>query len=195
MKRALITSFLLLALALVGCADEPDVAADADEDIAVDVVNDFDTLDLSGDSYLDADEVAEWVDDSGTFETWDADADSELDADEIAGNAFELWDADGNGVVSNEEWKEGTEFWFPEQSNVTVFSDWDGDADSELDADEFSEAWDISYLGEAWTTQPFGKEAFKESYFSLYDADGDEKVSDEEWLQGAAAFGIADDIQ
>lgn len=84
------------------------------------------------------------MDESGTFEAWDADADSELDSDEITGNAFELWDADGNGTMSNEEWEDGTELWYPQPATVTAFSDWDGDGDSEIDADEFREAWDIS---------------------------------------------------
>ncbi len=197
MKNALITATLSLAVVLAGCADEPDLADSGVEPVGADdaaVESEFNTLDTSGDSYLDTDEVAEWVDDSGTFEEWDADADSELDADELAGNAFQLWDSDDNGTVSEEEWKTGTDLWYPQSSNVTVFSDWDGDGDSELDEDEFTERWDASLMGEQWTTIPMGKDQFKANYFSLYDADDDGKVTEEEWRDGAASFGAADDV-
>ncbi len=197
MKNALITATLSLAVVLAGCADEPDLADSGVEPVGADdaaVGSDFNTLDTSGDSYLDTDEVAEWVDDSGTFEEWDADADSELDADELAGNAFQLWDSDDNGTVSEEEWKTGTDLWYTQSSNVAVFSDWDGDGDSELDEDEFTERWDASLMGEQWTTIPMGKDQFKANYFSLYDADDDGKVTEEEWRDGAASFGAADDV-
>lgn len=191
MRKCLLAAAVTLAAVLPACADEPDAAGGAVEPAGQDAVvsYEFDTLDRSGDSYLDVDEVAEWVDGSGTFEDADADADSELDADEIAGNAFELWDGDDNGTISEEEWKTAADLWYPQQSDVTVFSDWDGDGDSELDADEFTERWDVSAMGESWQVVPLGKEQFKESYFALYDADEDGKVSEFEWRDGAMIYG------
>lgn len=152
-------------------------------------VGDFDTLDANGDSYLDNDEIAERADATGVLEAWDADADSELDRDEIAGNAFELWDRDGNERISEEEWEIATELWYPQDPDFAVFGDVDGDGDSEVDADEFAEGFDISALGEEWTSTPLDVNAFKEAYFSLYDTDEDGRVSAEEWDYGAAAFG------
>ncbi len=183
---------------LVGTAGLTACGDDEDDDVAVDdptttvevEVEDFPTLDANGDSYLDVDEVAEHVDDVGTFEEWDVDRDSELDSDDISGNAFELWDAHDNGTVSEEEWKDGTELWYPANNDRGPFADWDGDGDSELDADEVAEAFDISALGERWDdVGSLGKETFKKFYFDMYDTNDDGKVSEAEWTNGAALQG------
>lgn len=152
-------------------------------------VSDFDTLDANGDSYLDADEIAESADAASFFDAWDADADSELDRDEIAGNAFRLWDRDGSEAVTEEEWKTGTDLWYPTKSKVTVFADIDNDGDSELDADEFAERFDLSALGESWQEQTYTRDTFRSAYFELYDRDDDGKVTEDEWTYGASAFG------
>ncbi|MDP8909610.1 MAG: hypothetical protein M3N47_10960 [Chloroflexota bacterium] len=157
---------------------------------AVASVGDFDTLDANGDSYLDNDEIRESADVSGTFDAWNADADSELDPDQIAGNAFRLWDRDGNQRLSKEEWETGTELWYPDDAEVIVFDDVDADGDSELDADEFSERFDVSVLGEAWTSGTLDENEFKSAYFGLYDTNDDGKVSKAEWAYGPAAFGL-----
>lgn len=177
-------------LAFGACSDGNDDAAPPD-DVAVGAASEFSTLDASGDSYLDVDEVAEWVDDEGIFTAWDEDVDSELDRDDIAFNAFDLWDADKNGKVDAEEWKKGTDLWYPENATLAVFGDWDGDGDSELDRDEFTESFDLSPLGEGWQVETFDETTFKTAYFQLYDSDGDGKVSEAEWTAGSAAFGIA----
>ncbi len=152
-------------------------------------VSDFDTLDANGDSYLDADEIAESADAASFFDAADADADSELDRDEIAGNAFRLWDRDGSEAVTEEEWKTGTDLWYPTKSKVTVFADIDNDGDSELDADEFAERFDLSALGESWQEQTYTRDTFRSAYFELYDRDDDGKVTEDEWTYGASAFG------
>ena len=157
---------------------------------AVASAGDFDTLDANGDSYLDNDEIRESADVSGTFDAWNADADSELDPDQIAGNAFRLWDRDDNQKLSKEEWETGSELWYPDDAEVIVFDDVDGDGDSELDADEFSERFDVSGLGEAWTSGALDENEFKSAYFGLYDTNDDGKVSKAEWAYGPAAFGL-----
>lgn len=189
MRKILAATASALVLLLGGCADDS-VPAAADPDVdTVDTANDFDTLDANGGSYLDVDEVAEWADDTGVYEEWDEDADSELDRDEISTNAFELWDGDADGSISEEEWETATELWYPDDAAVTVFSDVDGDGDSELDADEFSEGFDYSALGESWTDDPLDEETFSEGYFELYGTDDDGRVSDTEWTNGSALFG------
>ncbi len=150
---------------------------------------DFDTLDANGDSYLDTDEIAESADVRGVFDAWDADADSELDRDDIAGNAFRLWDRDGDGNVSEQEWRTGTDLWYPDGADLVVFDDVDGDGDSELDRDEFSERFDVSALGEAWEPARLDQRTFERAYFGLYDTDDDGRISKDEWRYGAHAFG------
>ncbi|MDQ4132731.1 MAG: hypothetical protein M3179_05865 [Actinomycetota bacterium] len=182
---------LAAMLTLTGCGDDADDEATGDSagTTAPSAAADFGTLDANGDSYLDVDEIAEWADDGGIYEQWNADADSELDRDEIAGNAFNLWDADGNGTISEAEWVKGTDLWYPEGPNPVIFGDWDGDRDSELDADEFKERFDSSQLGESWRVEPLDEQTFQRAYFELYDSDDDGKVSESEWTAGSAAFG------
>ena len=188
MRRTLVICLALAGLALGACGGDDDTSATLPATTGVD---EFSTLDASGDSYLDADEIAEWVDDNGAFRSWDEDADSELDRDEIAGNAFSLWDSNNNGKISQQEWQRGTDLWYPGQAEVRVFSDWDGDGDSELDGDEFREEFDYSALGESWTTEPLNRETFKNAYFELYDLDDDGRVSRAEWTDGSRSFGTA----
>lgn len=191
MKMRVASLIVVAALGVTGCGDdEPDVVSAPD---TIERTSAFDTLDSNGDSYLDADEIAETRDGDVWFDSWDADADSELDPDEIAGNAFELWDADGNGTVSETEWQDATELWYPEDATVTVFSDWDGDGDSELDTDEFTERFDASLLGESWSTGTIDESTFENAYFELYDADDDGKVSDVEWRTGSAIWGTPEE--
>lgn len=191
MRKSIATVALAVSLALSGCGDDADDVTVAPTTAPPAERNEFSTLDRNGDSYLDADEVAEWRDRDGVFTRWDADADSELDRDEIAGNAFSLWDADNNNKISQEEWRQGTDLWYPQGVDVRVYSDWDRDGDSELDTDEFKERFDFSALGESWTAPSLDKESFKNAYFELYDTDDDGRVSVSEWTQGSRTFGIA----
>ncbi len=184
MKALALAALLTLAVGACGDGDSDSENVTADD-------ADFPTLDASGDSYLDADEVAEWVDNSGTFDRWDADSDSELDRDEIAGNAFNLWDTNDDKKLSQKEWESGTDLWYPDNVQHVSYGDWDGDGDSEVDADEFSEKFDFSQLGEAWHVDSFNEETFKKAYFELYDFDDDGRVSEDEWTRGTSAFGIA----
>lgn len=196
LKSALLALGFAAALLLGACGDDEDPtvsAPDPTTSTTDEGIDEFATLDGNGDSFLDGDEVAEWVDDVGTFDEWDIDRDSELDYDEIANNAFENWDADGNGTLSQTEWKNGVDFWYPAAQDPTVFNDWDNDGDSELDADEFAESFDVSVAGESWNIDTFNEETFKTAYFDLYDADGDGKVSESEFDSGSSLFGTPRD--
>ncbi|MDP8932112.1 MAG: hypothetical protein M3O70_26970 [Actinomycetota bacterium] len=192
MWKPMATVALSVSLALSGCGDDSDDTTVAPTTPPQGEGNVFSTLDRNGDSYLDVDEVAEWEDREGIFTRWDADADSELDRDEVAGNAFSLWDADDSGKISQAEWRQGTNLWYPQDVELRVYSDWDRDGDSELDTDEFKERFDFSALGESWSAESLDKESFKKAYFELYDTDDDGRVSVAEWTQGSRTFGIAE---
>lgn len=189
MRKLITIAGVSVALVLVGCGDDVEEPAAAPVTTATVDTGRFSALDANGDSYLDVDEVAEWKDREGVFTRWDADKDSELDRDEIAGNAFSLWDADRNGKISETEWKQGTDLWYPTRVNPGVYGDWDGDGDSELDLDEFKERFDFSALGESWGARSIDKQTFKNAYFELYDTNDDGKVSTSEWTQGSRVFG------
>ena len=191
-----------LSLSLLACGDDDDDVA-VDDDVTADDADsptspdgdpwNFGTLDANGDSLLDRDEIAEWVDRDGVFEEWDEDADSELDADEIAGNAFERWDANGDATISEGEWETAARRWYPEGAHVEVFADYDGDGDSELDLDEFAERFDISVLGESWDASSIDEDTFASSYFDLYDANSDGTVDEDEFEAGAATWGTPEE--
>jgi Ca2+-binding EF-hand superfamily protein len=191
MHRTFASTLIVLALAVSGCGDGDDEQAGGEGLAGTTAVDAFSTLDGNGDSYLDADEIAEWVDDEGVFTQWDEDADSEIDEDEISGNAFELWDGDANGTISESEWTSATERWYPEARRPRVFRDWDNDRDSELDRDEVAEHLDLSPLGESWTAAPFAKEEFGRAYFEIYDIDDDGRLTRSEFVQGTSTFGVA----
>ncbi len=98
---------------------------------------------------------------------------------------------DDNGKVSEKEWEDSTELWYPTNADFGVFGDWDNDGDSELDADEVSESFDTSLLGESWSAETLDRETFKTAYFELYDSDNDGKVTRSEWTDGSRVFGNA----
>ena len=188
MKRTLAVAAITAAVLLTGCSDDPKSAAVDRVDDGVASPTAFATLDIDGDSYLDADEIPEGAD-RGVFGTWDADADSEVDRDEITGNAFLLWDSDGNGTINATEWEQGTERWYPRTTTIVPLQDADGDGDSELDADEFAEQFDYTRLGEAWMADRLDQDTFKNAYFELYDSDDDGKVSELEFKTGLPLLG------
>ncbi len=194
MRKLVALALTLSVLFLGACSDDPDEDVIGSGDTAIgEETDDFDTLDANGDSYLDNDEIAEWADDVGTFNEWDVDSDSELDSDEIIGNTFEVWDENGNGKIGQDEWEASAERWYPNDVDLIVYDDVDLDGDSEIDADEFAEGFDLSLLGETWTVDTFDQETFKTAYFELYDADNDGKVTEAEWSSGSAVFGTPTD--
>ncbi len=147
----------------------------------------FETLDLDGDSYLDADELAAWVDDEGVFTRWDIDADSELDADEINESVYMIWDADEDTVIVESEWETGVDHVYPGALDPGAFQDWDLDGDSELDADEVAEGLDATSWNEYWyeADAVIGFDEFMDMYFALWDRDGDGRIDAVEYETGA----------
>jgi len=147
----------------------------------------FATLDLDGDSYLDADELAEWVDDEGVFTRWDIDADSELDADDIDESVYTIWDADEDTVIVESEWETGVDYLYPDALDPGTFQDWDLDGDSELDADEVAEGLDATNWNEYWyeADAVIGFDEFMDMYFALWDRDGDGRIDSVEYESGA----------
>lgn len=192
MRRTLTALALAGTLGLTACgSDEPTEPQALDQDTTT-AAGEFDTLDADGDSYLDEDEIAEYAN-KAAFEPWDADADSEIDRDEIVGNAFWLFDADGDGAVTQAEWEDGATRWLPSGTVIVPVADHDADGDSELDEDEFTEAYDADALGEDWVDVPLDEQEFADRYFELYDADDDGKVTEQEFEAGLDYFSVPAD--
>lgn len=149
----------------------------------------FETLDANDDSYLDADELAEWVDDEGIFTRWDVDGDSELDADNINESIYAIWDLDDDEVVSEAEWRTGTTYLYPDDIDPGAFGEWDLDGDSELDADEVVEGLDVTNWNEEWYTDAdpvVGYDDFLDRFYTLWDLDDDGLLDTLEYHGGAA---------
>ncbi len=197
MRKVIAVGLAAAMLFLGACDEEPEPEDEITGDNAVsedvDPARGFGTFDANGDSYLDSDELAEWADDEGTFNDWDADTDSELDPDEITANAFEIWDTDANDSITEEEWENSAQLWYPNETDVIVFNDVDEDGDSEVDVDEFAERFDYSVIGETWTRDTFDEDTFENAYFELFDMDNDGRVSETEWNDGVAMLGTAAD--
>lgn len=149
----------------------------------------FVQLDTDASEYLTPDELSLWFDTEGILERWDIDRDSIVSKEEVLSHSFGLWDRDGNGVIDETEWKRATEAWYPADAEPIVFADWDDDGDSELDADEFNEAFDLSVLGEIWIGD-LDRDVFKNAYFELYDLNDDGQVSEIEWNAALEFHGV-----
>lgn len=188
MKRIALSICAGLFLALASCGDdEPAVvdapAAQSEED------DEFEVLDANDDEFLDVDEIPE-NEGREVFLAWDTDRNAVLDRDEIHGTAFKLWDINRDGRISEAEWTQNADVWYS-RPVVEAFADWDNDGDSELDADEFSERFDLSAVGDRWAGETLEEAAFKDAYFELYDANNDGRVSRLEWQTGKAIWGTA----
>ena len=185
---------ILLALGFTACGDdEPDVADDPvveESGAGQEEVLEFQSLDVNNDSYLDIEEIPD-AEQRDAFSGWDTDRNAVIEADEVYGTAFMFWDIDKNGRISEAEWRENAEVWYARPVGE-AFSDWDGDGDSELDADEFAERFDFSAVGESWR-DALNEQTFKNAYFELYDADNDGRVSELEWQRGKAVWGTPPD--
>lgn len=149
----------------------------------------FETLDADGDSYLDADELAEWVDDEGMFTRWDIDGDSEVDADEVNEAIYTILDLDDDDVLSEAEWTTGAMYLYPDDVDPGIFTDWDLDGDSELDLDEVAEGLDVTNWNEDWygAADPvLGYDEFIDRFYTLWDLDDDGLLDTVEYHGGAA---------
>lgn len=187
----------LLAWTAAGCAEGesaeneemPDAEAAEEMAMAAPEPDAFATADADEDAYLEVDEISLWFDEAGILERWDVDRDSLVSRQEVLAHSFGLWDRDGDHALTEVEWQRGVDQWFPGDAEPIVFADWDDDGDSELDADEFNESFDVSVLGELWI-EDLDRAVFKNAYFELYDLNDDGRVSRLEWDAALEFHGV-----
>lgn len=186
---------LVGAVALTGCAEpyeEEDIGVDQEVGVSDDVA------DLESDAPLaDAEyDYGEWdVDSNRTlsreeFGTWAGEQGwGEMDREAFATETTELWDADDDDLIGEDEWNEATDR-FGDDIDVGTWSDWDGDGDSELDANEVREGLERSGIydridGDADAV--FDDEELADFWFDLWDADDDLEIDTTEWDWGSRA--------
>lgn len=125
--------------------------------------------DVDADQALSEAEFAEGFAERGIFSEWDRDDDGALSAIEFTDGVFGTYDGevvgDNYGVeaMSGKDDDRASQFWGPGQRD---FEDWDIDGDSVILSNEFLDGW-----GDLNT-------------FHRLDADGDEKLSEQEFTLG-----------
>ena len=114
-----------------------------------------------------------------------------------AAQVVENWDTDGDGVITQDEWNTGL-------TEMGLFSDWDADGDGSLTSDEFAgglfdrfdEDGDGALTVSEWDTgiDNFYGEAAVDASFETWNTDGDEVLSEEEFVAGFNEAGLFGDF-
>lgn len=81
--------------------------------------------------------------DPSGYGAWDPNTDTQIDENEFFemfgnGDYYSQWDADGDGMLAEEEWKEGFSDTYEDREYDGAFGDWDSNSDGYLDSDEYS---------------------------------------------------------
>jgi hypothetical protein len=185
---------LVAGLAMFGCADGYDDEAEIDEAEAevgpeaemAEAEYGFVEWDADQNRYLDENEWTTWDADRDRS-AWNTDGEDGLSAEEFGATTVTLWDRDDDGLVSEDEWTEGTDRWFGDDVDYGVWADWDMDGDSELDANEVREGFETNNLydrvdGDADAI--IDDEELADWFFDVFDLNDDAQIDTTEWDWG-----------
>jgi hypothetical protein len=138
-------------------------------------------LDADGSDFLDRGEVTAWWNDVKADLGWDADTEEGLSREELVEGVRDVWDLDDDGRVTEEEWRDAAEdVW----DDTGAFTDWDGDGDSELDANELKEGLETRGLYDVVDMDRdalVDDEELADWFFDVFDADDDTEIDRTEW--------------
>jgi len=165
-RRTMCTPFVLaLALSALPVGAQP--------------VHSFSSLDRDSDRVLGQAEFGTLGDEIFTF--WDTDRDGNIDEAEFYMGVHDLWDVDGDDALTLSEYDEGWSDWFGAPYYVT-FTELDTNADEFLSADEFRTGLATTRVYDRWTYDgALGEEEFVTALYSVYDADSDGVLTQEEF--------------
>ena len=134
--------------------------------------------DMNTDRVLDRDEFGTWVDE----QDWDA-----WDEESFTETTFSLWDENDDGVLTESEWRESTDRWYGADVDFGVWADWDGDGDSELDANEVRESMEAHGLYDRVDGDSdalIDDEELADWWFDIWDFNDDDEIDTTEWDWG-----------
>ncbi|MGV0820620.1 PRC-barrel domain-containing protein [Martelella sp. AMO21009] len=120
------------------------------------------------------------------FVAWDADESGNLDHEEILRGVFSTWDKDGNNELDQNEYNAGLTSWSGTDAKP-AFSDISGD-DDVATQEEFVSGMrgsdTMAQLG--FDNENLDADAFSVVLFSIYDTDGNQELSENEYGSGSA---------
>lgn len=187
---------LLAGAVALGCADgyedEPELGeAEVEEEMAPvaepEAEYAFVEWDADANRMLDRDEWTVWVTETPRWTAWDVDDEEGLGTEEFSVTTVTVWDADDDDLVSEEEWRAGTDRWFGDDVDYGVWTDWDGDGDSFLDANEVAEGFEVNGLYDVVDRDAdavIDDEELADWFFDVFDANDDSQIDTTEWDWG-----------
>lgn len=187
---------LLAGAVALGCADgyedEPELGeAEVEEEMAPvtepEAEYAFVEWDADANRMLDRDEWTVWVTETPRWTAWDVDDEEGLGTEEFGVTTVTVWDADDDDLVSEEEWRAGTDRWFGDDVDYGVWTDWDGDGDSFLDANEVAEGFEVNGLYDVVDRDAdavIDDEELADWFFDVFDANDDSEIDTTEWDWG-----------
>jgi hypothetical protein len=138
--------------------------------------------DADGSDFLDREEVSAWWDDVQADLAWDADTEEGLSREEFVEGVRGAWDLDDDGRVTEEEWRDASDDVWGDEAGA--FADWDGDGDSELDANEVSEGLETRGLYDVVDKDRdalVDDEELADWFYDVFDLDDDAEIDQTEW--------------
>jgi hypothetical protein len=145
---------------------------------------DYGEWDMDADDALGIEEFRSWWNEQDFFDDWRADEDEGITREQFAERLHVEWDTNGDDVVSEVEWQEGTDTWFAGDVEDGAWDDWDGDGDSELDANEVAEGLERNGLYDRVDRDDdavIDDEELADWFFDIFDDNDDDRIDTTEW--------------
>jgi len=168
---------------------EDDLVSDEELTDAGGVPQGLGEYDRNEDRGLDREEFGEWS------RSRSATAGTGLDRDRFSQRVVLIWDSDDDDLVDEDEWREGLNALYGDGDHG-VWADWDGDGDSELDANEVAEALETKNLYDRVDLDRdalIDDEELADWFFDVIDLNDDDVVDTTEW-DSASASGYFDSL-
>lgn len=164
------------ALMLSGCATTSDVDDPIDSSYGP-----YQEWDINNDGEVEDAEYSQRLLESRTYVVWDLDSDGDVDQNEYLTGVYYSWDANNDGIVDSGEFDMRADYWLEDDSR---FEEFDMDGDDELSGEEMMEAEalvDYAALVDVDGDQIISEEEFIEATFNVWDADDDGVIMEDEY--------------
>lgn len=180
----------ILTLAVIAAACAPDADDEAFDDDAAPVAEEqaepvaYADWDADQDEFLNENEFDAWWAERRADLDWDLDDEDGLTREEYGEGIFGLWDENDDDRIDESEWRTSSDRVWGAGGPTTVFADWDGDGDSELDLNEVQEGLESEGLYDRIDGDRdalIDDEELADWFFDIFDADDDLRIDTTEW--------------